>query len=257
MDGELHIAPDRDALSRALARRVTAVAEEALAARGRFTLAIPGGSAVDLLAAGLQIISPAGPVDGSAWRLFWVDERCVPLSHPDSNFRLAHRTLLCHLTIPDAQCYGVDNPPHAAAAARTYAATLRAEATPHGAAWPVLDLILLGVGPDGHVASLFPNHPALEATDDWVVPVPDAPKPPPARITMTLPVINAARTVILTAHGPGKASIISALLDRSGTPSELPAGRVAPADGTLYWFLDAPAAAGIRDEAATSVKGTL
>jgi 6-phosphogluconolactonase len=108
---------------------------------------------------------------------------------------------------------------------------------------PRFDLILLGIGDDGHTASLFPRHPLLGETGAWVVPVLDAPKPPPIRITMTLPLINKSRNVVFVAAGPGKAAIVAKLLNPQMRTEKLPAQLVYPSDGELQWFIDRAAAA--------------
>jgi 6-phosphogluconolactonase len=107
---------------------------------------------------------------------------------------------------------------------------------------PRFDLILLGVGEDGHTASLFPGHPALKETRRWVVPILNAPKPPPVRITMTLPVINHACNVIFVAAGAAKANIISEVLNSKEEQPKLPVQMVKPSNGRLHWFIDRTAA---------------
>jgi 6-phosphogluconolactonase len=109
---------------------------------------------------------------------------------------------------------------------------------------PRFDLILLGVGEDGHTASLFPDHPLPAETKAWVAPVLDAPKPPPIRITMTLPLLNNSRNVVFVAAGPGKADIVSKVLNPQIQKQQLPVQLVNPSDGEFQWFIDR-AAAGI------------
>ncbi len=112
---------------------------------------------------------------------------------------------------------------------------------------PRFDLILLGIGEDGHTASLFPGHPLLAETRAWVAPVLNAPKPPPIRITMTLPLINNGRNVVFMAAGAGKADILSKVLNPQKQGQKLPAELVNPTDGALEWFIDKTAAVYSRD----------
>ncbi len=235
----LEIAADASALAAALARRLENLAENALAERGRFMLAIPGGSVVALLARG----APEEPMDVSGWHWFWTDERCVPPDHPQSNFGQAHRDLLAPLGVEPACIHAVDasgGPEVAAAAAE---AELGRAFAIGPEAWPVFDAIVLGVGEDGHVASLFPGHPALQEQRHRVAAVRRAPKPPPERITLTLPVIGRARHVVVVAAGEDKAGVLERIWRPvPGTPP-LPARQVFEFGGIVEWMVDRTAAA--------------
>ncbi len=238
MDAIVETYPGRDTLSRALAGRVAAAAREAVAARGRFMLAIPGGSVLTRLAEGW-----AGQEEtGDGWQVFWTDERCVPPDDPRSNVHAAQAEWFGPLGLSRVQLHPGDGTlgPEAAAAA-CEADLARAFGLAAGDL-PVFDLILLGLGEDGHVASLFPGHPALEAADRTVAPVVQAPKPPPERITLTLPVLNHARHLLVAAAGDSKADILARVLCAEAGLPPLPAQRLRPAAGELRWMLDAAAA---------------
>lgn len=230
-DNTLHMKPVLEilengaALSAALAARVAACAAEAIAARGHFHLAIPGGSVVSLLARGRT----SG--DAAQWHVFWTDERCVPLSDPLSNFHLAETELLPKLA--GARAHPV----------RGSAADYAKEMAP----FLPLDLVLLGLGEDGHVASLFPGHPALLETERSVAPVRNAPKPPPDRVTLTLPVLNAARHILVVAAGAGKAETLARVFAADRRLAALPAQLLRPAAGDLRWMIDRAAAAHLKE----------
>ena len=211
---------DCETLASALAIRVAACAAEAISARRRFALAIPGGSVVSLLAHGL-----AAPVAAANWHVFWTDERRVPLSDPQSNFRLAEMELLPKLA--GARVHPL----------RGSAAEYEKELAP----FLPLDLVLLGVGEDGHVASLFSGNPALRETQRLVADVHGAPKPPPDRATLTLPVLNSARQTFVVAAGAGKAAVVGRLFS---APGDLPAQRLS---GSPRWWLDRAAAAHLKE----------
>ena len=216
----IEILADENRLASALAARVVSAAAAAVAARGRFALAIPGGSVVSLLARGL-----AAPVAAPNWHVFWADERRVPLADPQSNFRLAETELLPKLA--GAQVHPL----------RGSAAEGETELRP----FLPLDLVLLGVGEDGHVASLFPGNPATRETARLVADVHGAPKPPPDRVTLTFPVLNAARETLVVAAGAGKAGIVGRVFS---APGGLPAQRLS---GSPRWLLDRAAAAHLKE----------
>ena len=220
MKPDIEICADEASLAGALAARVVSAAAAAVAARGRFVLAIPGGSVVSLLARGL-----AAPLAAANWYVFWTDERRVPLSDPQSNFRLAQTELLPKLA--GAQIHPI----------RGSAADYENELRP----FLPLDLVLLGVGEDGHVASLFPGNPATRETARLVVEVHGAPKPPPDRVTLTFPVLNVARATLVVAAGAGKAAVVGRIFS---APGDLPAQRLS---GSPRWLLDRAAAAHLKE----------
>jgi 6-phosphogluconolactonase len=191
---------------------------------------------------------PNRPLPLPKRRVFYADERVVPLDHEDSNHKLAQDTLYSKVPIPPKNIHTID---HALQddleeLADAYEKQLIREfAQRETARFPVFDLVLLGVGPDGHTASLFPGHELLSENDRWVAYIEDSPKPPPRRVTLTFPVINHAARVAFVATGAGKVKILQDVLD---TPElGLPAARVRPvAPGQLVWFVDDAASAEVR-----------
>ncbi len=231
----LHVFDSHSALGTAAARDIAACAVEAIAARGRFTVAISGGSLPKLVFPALIATVPNHR--WAHWFIFWADERLVPHNHPDSNFRLAKETLFDHVSIPETQIFPVDTTLSAAEAARKYQKIIE---TTVGSP-PEFDAILLGVGPDGHTASLFPGHPLPAETWRSVAPVFNSPKPPPARITLTLPTLNRARCVFFIVTGSRKADILPRVM--LPTPdNRLPAAMVHPAKSPARWYVDVAAA---------------
>ena len=199
------VAPERivgelEQLTRLLVRRVESTSAAAIAAQGRWSLALPGGSVAE------SFLSPLADaaIDWSRVLVFWIDERAGAADGPDSNYRLAQESGLLERIDP-ARVYRM--PAEATdleRAARRYAVLLvQLLGTP-----PVIDVALLGAGPDGHVASLFPGHPLLQDESRYVAAVLDSPKPPPGRLTMTLPTLTAAGTVIIGAVGETKGNAV-------------------------------------------------
>lgn len=244
----LNISASPQAAGAAAAAYVAGLSARAVAARGRFTVALSGGSLPRLLCPPLTTEPLRSQVNWTAWHVFWADERCVPLDHPDSNYRLARETLFNHVDIPTGQIYPLNSSLQPDAAAAAYQATLEQVLQPEGSQPPRLDLILLGMGPDGHTASLFPAHPLLAETRRRVAAIFNSPKPPPERITLTLPVINNARHVVFITTGAGKAKTLARVLQPPGPGGPLPAQLVQPARGKLVWFVDAAAAANLSHQ---------
>ncbi|KAH9056995.1 6-phosphogluconolactonase [Lactarius vividus] len=221
--------------------------KESIDKRGRFTIAISGGSLPKTLTA---LIGKTGCKVGQVFprHIFYADERVVPLNDPDSNHHLAKNVLYSQVSIPHENIHTIDPDQldDLEELADAYEKELIKEfAQKDSARFPIFDLILLGVGPDGHTASLFPGHELLSEEDRWVAYIEDSPKPPPRRITLTLPVINHATRIAFVATGAGKAPTLKAILDN---PEQgLPAARVRPvAPGQLVWFVDDPASAEVK-----------
>jgi len=236
---QFHIFATHEELSAAVASYVIKLSAAAIAERGRFTVALSGGSLPKLLAANLITMPFRDQIDWTAWHVFFVDERCVPLSDPDSNYREAKTHLFDQVTLPVSQIYPIDPTLNPTAMAEAYQEKLQ---TVFGATtWPQFDLILLGLGPDGHTASLFPGHALLHEQRQWIAAIFDSPKPPPQRITFTLPLINAARHVAFLATGASKAEVLTQI--KAGN-SHLPASLIQPTQGKVNWFVDVAAMGG-------------
>lgn len=230
------IVSDAAELAREAAQRFTQLAIEAVAERGRFSVALSGGStSVPLYR---QLAEQPDQVPWERVHLFWGDERSVPPNHPDSNFRLAEEALISHVPIPACNVHRVQGELQPEAAAPAYAAAIHAF---FGEIWPRFDLVLLGLGNDGHTASLFPGSPALRETARPVVAVMANYQDRPAhRVTLTLPAINAGHQILFLATGAAKAEIVAAVLQEPN--GNFPAQLIQPAAGQLTWLLDAPAA---------------
>ncbi len=250
---QLHILPTPQKLGAHVALYVAQIAAEAVAERGRFSVALSGGSLPKLLSPPLANEPLRSQIDWSAWHVFWADERYVSLDDVESNYYLAHNYLFEHVTIPARQIYPIDDSLNLDQTAKAYQDSLQQYFQPAPAAWPQFDLILLGLGEDGHTASLFPGHALLNETERQVAPIADSPKPPPERITLTLPLINNARHVAFLAAGTGKVDILAQVLGQSqalglDNAETLPAARVQPTSGNLHWFVDQAAAGGLKSD---------
>ncbi|KAF7306706.1 6-phosphogluconolactonase [Mycena indigotica] len=240
----LYSFPDAGSLVSSLASFILKAQKEAVEKKGRFTVALSGGSLPKMLS-GL-IGHPS--VKWDKWHVFYADERVVPLDDPDSNHLLCTDTLFSKVAIPPEQIHAIDTSllDDLEELADTYEKELIREfAQKDAARFPVFDLILLGMGPDGHTASLFPGHALLAEDDRWIAWLDDSPKPPPKRITFTYPVINHALRVAFVASGAGKVEMLRTVLDEP--EKGLPSSRVKPVSpGQLYWFVDDAASAAVQ-----------
>jgi len=231
-------------LFEAAAEEVISTAHQAIVQRGRFTIALSGGSTprnlFTLLATNARSSLP--------WErtfFFWGDERHVPPTDPDSNYRMAEEAMLSKIPVAAGNVFRVPSEnPDAAAAAEAYEQTLRKFFALQPGQVPRFDLILLGMGPDGHTASLFPGTAALQEKSrlviaNWVE------KLKASRITLTLPVLNAASSVAFLVSGTDKAAALHAVLESDAPGEQYPSRLVRPSDGKLIWFVDRAAASGL------------
>jgi 6-phosphogluconolactonase len=233
------VAGDLEAMSHQVANQIARTVAEAVAARGRCTLALAGGNTPRRTYELLTEPPLRDAVPWDALHLFWSDERCVPPDHPDSNYRMAREALIDRAPIPAANVHRVRTEEGSAAAvAAYYERELRTFFALEVEDVPRFDLILLGMGPDGHTASLFPGSPALDETRRLVVPN-SIDYMPHERVTFTFPVLNAARMIAFLITGRDKAESVARALN--GDPA-VPAGRIRLADGEVRWYLDRAAA---------------
>jgi 6-phosphogluconolactonase len=230
--------PDPAAVCLALAERFVAVATDAIAERGIFRVAMSGGNAPRTVYPLLLEPERRDAIDWSAVEFWWGDERSVPPDHPESNFGVAYAEFISQL--PGVRADAIHRMPAEAddldAAASAYEAELRAAfGIPTGGV-PAFDFMWLGMGPDGHLASLFPGSVGLEVADRWVI-ANWAPSLETWRMTLTFPVINAARAIVFGVYGPNKVAALREIREGS---SDLPAARVT--GDAVEWLIDAAAA---------------
>ena len=241
---EYHVLPDARALAARAAEEFTQNTEKAVAEHGRARIALSGGSTPKATFA--LLADPAQP-----WRarmpwdrleIFWVDERCVPPDHPDSNYRMTREALLDKVPIPPAQVHRMEGELDPHVAASRYESLLRDRFRLEGAECPRFDLAQLGMGPDGHTASLFPHTDAIQEMAGLVTANHVAQKDT-WRITLTWPVINHASSVFFLIGGPDKAQVLREVLTGPQDPERLPSQLIWPASGILTLILDQAAAA--------------
>ena len=239
---DIHVYPTTQALLEAAAHHLLDHARQAIAARGSFTLALAGGSTPKGLYAMLAAPPLRSQLDWTKVRFFWGDERHVQPDHADSNYRMAHEALLSHLSISMAHVHRVPSElPDAQTVADRYEAVLRKQFDVPEPDVPCFDFILLGMGPDGHTASLFPGTRAVHETSRLVA-APWVERLQASRITFTPVLLNHARQVTFLVCGHAKAEPLHAVLEGAFEPDVLPAQIIGPLAGTLTWFMDQEAA---------------
>lgn len=240
--GLVRVYPDFESVSRAAADLFVGRAGEAAAARGRFSAALSGGHTPGRTYEMLGAPPHRDQVDWERVHLFWGDERCLPWDDPRSNARLAYQAWLNRVPLPGRQIHPLDCTRAPAAAARRYEALLGEF---FGGGPPRLDLVFLGLGEDGHTASLFPHTPALKEQERWVAAVYLAAEDL-YRVTLTAPILNQAAQVVFLVTGPSKARVLQEVLYGAYDPERLPAQLIRPAAGELLWLVDQAAAAELK-----------
>lgn len=244
---------ESDALYRQAAERFVGSARRSVEQRGAFCVALSGGSTPRSLYRLLAKPAFSRQIPWQQVQVFWGDERCVPPTDPESNFRTASESLLAHVSIPGGNVHRIRGELGPHQAAQEYGRSLRSTPSlpmvripPNGQELPRFDLILLGLGEDGHTASLFPESGALRedqqlVVENWVESVGTW------RVTLTVSVINAAVEVMFLVSGSGKAQTLQRVLEGPWQPERLPAQMIKPADGSLTWLIDTEAAAFIGE----------
>ncbi|XP_044269395.1 6-phosphogluconolactonase [Tribolium madens] len=224
----VNIVKNRDEVVTTLANLIKQVSNDRILKQGVFNVGVSGGSLVGFLKEGLPKIQ----TDFSKWRIFFCDERVVPEDSPDSTYG-QYKQLMSALNLKENQFIRIKQGVSAEDAAEDYVHKVAHHFSQ--AAIPKFDMLLLGMGPDGHTCSLFPGHKLLEEKSKWVAAITDSPKPPPSRVTLTFPVINNALYCVFAVCGKEKADMVKRILvDKE----DLPATRVKPTSGTLVWIMD-------------------
>ena len=241
--GSVHVFADAEAVSQAAAVEFVRCAREAVSARGRFRAALSGGSTPRRMYQLLAAPPHRDQIDWAKTDLFWGDERAVPPDDKESNFRMTREALLDHVPIPPAQVHRIEaERSDRDQAARDYQqAIARAFGVDAAGPPPSFDLVLLGMGPDGHTASLFPHTAALNETVRWVV-VNYVPKFATDRVTLTLPILNRSHEVLFLVAGADKAEPLAEVLQGPPDPQRLPSQSIRPA-GRLLFDVDRQASA--------------
>jgi 6-phosphogluconolactonase len=249
---ELRIFANLEELSRAAAERLADFCLERLTRESVFTAALSGGSTPRRLYELLGEPELAGRIPWGRVHLFQVDERCVPPDHAESNYRMIRETLLDRVRIPQSNFHRMEAElanPHETA--ERYVQQLRTMFRPRSGEVPRLDLVLLGMGPDGHTASLFPRSPALAEREKWVC-ANFVEKLQANRVTLTYPVLNAAREIIFLVAGDEKAKTLRQVLEGPHEPERFPSQGIRPVDGKLSWFVDTAAARLLKNAAGST-----
>ena len=240
MKPTVRIFKDADELSRAAAELFVTLAVQAIRERGRFLVALSGGSTP----MALYRLLAREPIDWTRIHVFWGDERLVLPEDAENSYGQAREALLKHIPIPTENIHRVASELDPVAAARDYASILREFAAPP-LDWPRFDLVLLGLGEDGHTASLFPGSP-VDATEPVIAVTAQYQGRPARRVTLTPPVFNAARQVIFLVTGANKAVTLKGVFSDYNSSEQVPAKRIQPADGQVTWLVDKAAGKEIK-----------
>ena len=239
----VEVVEDAAAVARAAAELFVKLAAQAASVRRLFRVLLAGGTTPKALYTLLASAEYRSRVDWDRSAFFFGDERAVPPDHPQSNYRMADEVLFRPLGIAESSIHRMKaEADDLNAAAAAYESVLRASF----GAFPRFDLVLLGMGSDGHTASLFPRSPVLKERSRWVAPVLDAPKAPPRRLTVTLPVLNAGHQVLFMVAGRQKAPALREVLEGTAPPEQYPAKCIQPGPERLLWLVDEAAGAELQ-----------
>jgi 6-phosphogluconolactonase len=235
----LKITADIEALSQWAAQKIAASCRQAVEQRGRFLFVLNGGGTprrlFELLGADFR-----NEIDWDKTHIFWGDERCVPPDDKESNYGQACEIIFNRIEIPESNIHRIKGELEPAEASRDYSLVLKRFASPP-LEWPRFDLVLLGMGEDGHTASLFPGSP-VDSTEPVIAVSGHYQGRPANRITLTPPVLNSARTILFMVAGEDKAEILNRVLNGERNPKLLPVQRIDPKDGEMIWLADKAAA---------------
>ncbi|KAF7260905.1 hypothetical protein EG68_01709 [Paragonimus skrjabini miyazakii] len=225
-------------LAVAVTKTIADCMQDALTGQQTFSVGLCGGSMAKLISPHLRQLAD---INWSRVHFFYCDERIVPPDSPEYTHKLYQEELYSYIDIPSENVHAVNTFLTVDIAAKNYQEDLLKY---FGASdgYPCFDLLLLGIGPDGHTCSLFPQHEILKCEDAVVAPISDSPKPPPERVTLTVPVLNKAKRIYFLVCGSNKAEIVAKIFDSSSQTTQLPCTLVQPIDGELVWYLDKSAA---------------
>ncbi len=239
---KIHIEKTREELAKFAAEQLVEFLSRAIIERGSGSLVLSGGETPRRVYQILGSPPLSGWLEWSRVHIFFGDERMVPPNDPDSNYGMAHRELIERVPIPAENVHRIQGELSPEHAAMEYANELRMK---YEAEFPRFDCILLGIGEDGHTASLFPGTEALNELEKAAVPL-FVPRLKAWRVTLTFPVINSAREIIFLAEGEKKSSIVQKVIESAKPSTDFPATMVRPHDGVLHWLLDSQAASAMR-----------
>jgi len=230
----IQVFPDSNTQTKAAIELFVTSARAAIEQRGTFSIALSGGSTPRKLYTGLADPERQDDLDWQKIHLFFGDERHVPPDHPDSNFLMVHEALLSKISIPDANIHRVKAELDPRLAAFNYEEELRGF---FEGQWPRFDLVLLGMGEDGHTASLFPGTAGINEEHRWFI-ANDVPKLGAYRLTLSKNAINAARKIVVLVSGRSKAEMVSVVLSENSSQVQKPIQMILPEDGEMLWLLD-------------------
>jgi 6-phosphogluconolactonase len=240
MKADVRIFENLDVLSRAAAESFIEAAGQAIMDRGRFLVALSGGSTPLTLYRLLAQSPTREQIDWRHVQAFWGDERCVPPEDLENTYWQVREALLRHVPIPNGNVHRIQSDLAPQAAADAYAVVLKEYSTPP-LEWPCFDLVLLGMGTDGHTASIFPGS-AVNAASPTLAVAGQYQDRPAQRVTLTPLVFNSARRIVFLVSGGGKRDVLASVLSAEHRPEILPAQRIRPTDGELIWMVDEAAA---------------